>query len=210
MEIGVKLKSDFEDYYDYLLVGDSTSPVYNRQYKKSEMTRGKALETLSKLGVMTVEHGAVSMMGSRNRVLVYADPRAHAGEGKLILPQSQAMLIHPNSLCSIWHEDTGGVTYKIVQIGLFRYQFELVSESPLGASRVTNILRLPDSKVYPTGYPIYSIDYIYVNVNGQRQMLATDLNTAQPLRELGVEAFLPAEVVVKEIYNTFIRRGWHR
>lgn len=203
----IKLESDFKDYYDHLLNGPSPVIIYPRNISGGK-TRGEQFELLHQMGVPTIALGAVRSIVTPGRVVVYTDTRAHHGEGKVLLSLGQAKLIHPNALCSVYYEDTDYWTFKIVQVGLRRYQFNLKGKLPLQEGEVVSVQRLPDSSEYPYLSPIYSIDYICTAGISGPVVLATDLNLVQPLDYLGFENLMTPEEVVTEVDNTFKRYGW--
>lgn len=202
----IKLDTDFQDYYDGLLVNGATQGSVWKRKINGGHTRSELFELLHKMGVPTVEYGSVR--GCREgQCVVYTDSRGHMGNGKSLMETTQARMIHPNSLCSVWHPEAGLVTYKVIQIGLKRYQLTMQGASPLKEGRVVNVLRLADSPEYPSLSPIYSIDYIRVGNGTQMSVVATDLNLTQPLGYLGFAGIMSAADVVQEIMNTFKRYG---
>lgn len=193
------IRSDFKDFYDSICSDSGT--LYNRYINKG-MQRGTAIRYLQSIGVKTVEIQQVSQISSMyaNKVVVYTDTTKHESKGKKIMTLDEAQRLYPSYLASIFHEDTNGITLKYLQIGVkrFRLWFKKDIES-LETGPLYHIEMLEDYNSRAINVPIYSIDYIMTSTGA----LATDLNAVQNLEKIGMQDYISAEQVVKEIINFY-------
>jgi hypothetical protein len=91
----VFIKSDFKDYYDTATsqMLTSNSVVYNRSMKDVP-GRVAELKLINSLGIKTVQIMPVKKIPLHvQKVVVYTDPFGHRGEGKMLMPLSEANAI---------------------------------------------------------------------------------------------------------------------
>lgn len=190
------VQSDFQDYYDKFC---SNQGIIYRRYRNESLQRGKALSKLREFGVKTIEIKQVSQIirAEASKVVVYTDVYGHSSKGKKLMDLDEALALYPNTPASIWY-DAGGITLKVVQIGVRRYRLWFRREHDgLGLGEFRKIERLDDFPNKLIRLPIFSIDYIpYGDL-----MLATDFNQVEELGKLGFDRWITGDEVVKEISN---------
>lgn len=193
----LNIQSDFLDYYD-ILNNEKSTFVYNR-YIGNSKSRGTILKELRNLGVKTIELKQVSQFyKGEGPLVVYIDPKAHNGKGKLIMSVEDAQLAYPNSLASPYIETTNGYILKYVHVGKRRFALYYKKDEPisLNMGRLIDINEATPEYNRQVGLPIYSIDYI---VKDNNEMVATDFNAVQSLGDIGLQSKLTAENVIDEI-----------
>lgn len=199
---GVRLNSDFEDYYDKYFDSDGVI-TYNRYYNRS-MPRGQAINMLKHFKVPVIDIMAANKFSRMyTKLVVYTDPMLHSGKGKVILPRSEASLMHGNCLASPFVDGTDGIYLKYLQIGVRRFQ--LTMKNPLDGLKCMpgNIIGIKELKPefnFIIGLPIFSIDYISVN----NTMVAIDFNEVQSLYSLGFERIMTGSDIVKEVEKSLV------
>ena len=194
------IKSDFTDFYDKL--GDNTSPiVYNRFLNQSKQ-RGASLKYLRSIGIRTLELQQVNnFFRGDGPIVVYTDPKAHHGQGKKIMSVDEAMQTYGNCIASNYY-NTDGLTIKYLQIGKRRFTlcFKKDETYTLDTGKLISVSESEPEYNRLIGLPIYSIDYIS---NGQ-VMIATDFNEVEDLKSLGMDNYISADDVIREITESLI------
>lgn len=202
MGIGIRLESDFADYYDSCF--ESSGLLTYKRFMKDSLPRGEALSLISKFKVPVIEISSVNNFGRfYDKLVVYTDPKLHDGQGKVILSRSEASLMHGNCLASPFISGTNGVYLKYLQIGTRRFQ--LTMQNPFDGKKCTmgdiiNIQELKPELNFIIGLPIFSIDYIANN----NLMMAIDFNEVQSLDKLRFQRFMSASDIVKEVEKALI------
>lgn len=195
---GVKITSDFSDYYDYLS-NDGSSIVYDRK-EKDRQSRGKDLAFLRSLGIRTIEiKQPKDWIGSGEQLVVYKNPRLHHGEGKIITSIDDALLMYGNYPATLLLKPDDGLTCKYLQLGKRRFTMYFQSKEPLKIGELISINETSLQFNESIKFPIFSIDYLMVG----GQMLATDFNTVENLKEIGLDKYLKPEEVLIEIERYF-------
>ena len=200
---GMKIQSDFTDYYDGL--AQSTGYVtYNRFYKNSE-SRATSLARLRAMGVQTVSLKAISdynIFSGFEKYVVYTNQYEHNFRGKEILTLQDALEMFPNCAAVPFYEESNGITLKMLQIGSRRFRLMLKNTnlSLLREGSLIDIQEIKSSISYSVGLPLYSIDYIQT----REGLLAIDFNYVQRLDTLGIQHYLTAEETYSEIRDALI------
>ncbi len=199
----LNIESDFVDYYDHLAIGKDGDATYVRKYSNSP-SKGKAISELKKLNIQTILLGSVRDLASTyDKLVVYTDTTKHKGDGKLLMSSGDAMLTYSNSLASPYYGDSNGVTNKFLQLGSRRFRVVLENVSTFKTGRVLDFQEIQPCYNYLIGLPIFSIDYISTEYG----MIATDFNTVQDLKSLGVQNAIQPTDIISEIYNSLIVYG---
>lgn len=197
---GIKIASDFKDYYD--IVSDENSTItYNRFLSKCAQ-RATALHNLQCMGTGTIEIKPVSsFLYSAGRIVVYTNPKLHGGQGKKIMTISEARQVYLNYTASQYFENCPGFV-KFLQVGKRRFiiDYKRTDNDDLAKSVITDINEISSEYNRIVALPIFSIDYISLN-NG---MVATDFNEVESLQKCGVDKLLTPEEVADEIKNSLI------
>ena len=200
----ISLITDFEDYYDYLLIGsnDAGNSCYRRMLSDS-MSKGSAINFLKSLNVPTIELSSpIRLTSVSDRVVVYTNPKLHNGKGKVICSYQDAVNNYPGCLASPFIGEANGVYIKFLQIGARSFQLVMYNEQynlNLNPGRIISITEMPPGYNSSISIPIFSIDYIPCG----GKMLAVDFNEVQNLRAIGFDKVLRAEEVVAEINKIF-------
>jgi hypothetical protein len=220
----LQLSSDFRDYYDVYFAGRlSSAPVFSRA-SRTNLPRAEAFKLLEAAGYPTPQHGPVTELYERLctkwyrrhdwteqeiadferssgfiRMVVYTDPYAHAGEGKVFLTGRTAVEAYPNHYASEFVMSvpsyTASRSFRQLQIG--RRTIFLMYESPndwrsnAGDCEIT-ILGSGEIEQDNVLYPLYAVDYLVPD----NTAYAIDFNTAPQLRGTGIEDTIPARVIV--------------
>lgn len=194
------IKSDFTDYYD-ILQDKNSILTYNRNLSECKQ-RGTALKYVRSLGLKTIEvkpvNQYISLDGS---ILVYTNPKLHNGEGKKIMTVDEAMQSYSNCIASKFYDNVSNVV-KFLQIGKRRFTLYFKKDSPydLSHGKLVDIRESLSEYNRLIGLPILSIDYIEIN----GEMVATDFNEVENLKNLGIDEFIRPEDIIKEIKDSLI------
>ena len=199
--LGIKIESDFKDYYDVASTDSNYVGVYAR-YMTGE-SRGKSLRWLREQGIKTVELRAAREYDDTVRELVvYTNPNLHDSLGKQVVTLSEARTLYANHLASPFYAEANGETLKFLQLGTRRFRLRLKSEKSksLLEGTVLDMVELESVLNYSVMQPIFSIDYIF---NG-KEMIAVDLNRVQRLDKLGLEHMINPAGIISEIKKALI------
>lgn len=197
---GIKIVSDFTDYYDYM--SDSISTIEYHRNVNNGVQRVAALNKLRQLSIKVIDIMPVSKyLSSDGKIVVYTNPSAHNGNGKKVLTVDEAQLYYPNYSASKYYENCTSYI-KFIQVGKQRYTLQIKRNSVEDRSteEIVGISRLPDEYNRVVGIPIFSIDYICVD----NQMIATDFNEVEKLSNYGLQEFIKPEEVIKEIKDSLL------
>lgn len=208
----MKLATDFNDYYDHAF--DS-----RHAYTTKEMLRYSARGEHRSTDHSRLEAAGFKVparadspaqlratYGRNGYLVVYTDPHAHAGEGKLLLPVDQAEAKHPGAYCSLFvgpvRNPGPGHSTRLIMVGDLPFWINYTSRtdwrSNAGEVLIEEALTLPESKAHleaqalRLGLPLLAIDFVEAPT---RQLYAVDLNTAPGLRGTHVERVLRPSVV---------------
>jgi len=212
----VAIVSDFIDYYDHAFYPRYEAEVVWDRRSRNDMSKAEQFALLERLGFEVPEHGTVvdlyklfreklpeftdelfGLYTEAINVVVYLDPFAHKGEGKILTTLGDALRDHPYLYCSRFVESAPqfpameyATSYRHVQIGrkslCLRYtgfgswmsnhaeevEVELLFEGYEG--------RGPLSSHVP--YPVFAIDM----VQSGPWLYAIDFNTAPGLSGTGI------------------------
>lgn len=191
------IKSDFTDFYDNL-ASENALVTYNRCLSEC-MQRGKALNYLRSIGINTIKLQQVNTFTHHDgNIIVYTNPKAHHGEGKIIMSSGEANLCYSNYLGTRFIPNENGVTIKYLQIGKRRFTLYFKKDNiySLDLGTLVNVTEATNEYNLLIGLPIFSIDYIS---DESGAMVATDFNEVENLGRLGMERYISANDVMNEI-----------
>lgn len=197
---GIKIVSDFTDYYDYL--SDSLSTIEYSRKANNGVQRVAALNKLRQLGIKAIDIMPVNKyISSDGKIVVYTNTSAHDGKGKKVLTVDEAKLYYSNYSASKYYENCKDYI-KFIQIGKQRYTLNINRSSveDRHSEEIKGITKLPDEYNRVVGIPIFSIDYICI----ENQMVATDFNEVEKLSNYGIQSFIKPEEVIKEIKDSLL------
>lgn len=187
---GVRIESDFIDFYDKLSITGNEAPVY-RRFKKEQMSKSEQLKFLKRLGILTIEAKAArDIVTASGKLTVYTDTKDDSKN--LVLTVSDADMMYPNALASEYYAESNNVINRIIQVGSRRFRIILYNGSVI---QVDELFRGYNMAI---GLPIYSIDYVST-FNG---MLATAFHNVERLDQYKLP--LSAEEVISEIAQAMI------
>jgi len=218
----VSLESDFIDYYDHWFDLSSTpGAIPFTRYSVNEMTRGQAFSILFSHHIQTVVTGLVKYMDrDTDLVVVYRDLQAHRGEGKELMPWSDAMAVCPDALCSKFEGILkDAVSIRHLQVGQQWWRMVYRSDD-LWRSNCGNV-KIEMTSMSGAGwwlpYPLYAVDFVPHRrpadpygrygemVSDFEQLLAVDLNLSPQIGGTPVEAVrTPKEMA--ELVKIGVRR----
>lgn len=194
----LKLKSDFSDYYDFWF--DREGEVFIRN-ARNDVDRTQIFQILKKQFKLKVPmHGICRDMkehfNKRDRVVVYTDPLAHCGEGKILIPFGEALYEHPDCLIAEYlkgEKRSQSIRYLSIGTKAFFLGYESDDEwrSNCGDVKVEIVGNLYYKMPY-CDLPLFAIDFI----KDYDTFYGVDFNSAPGLNGTGIEDLLkPAEVV---------------
>lgn len=188
-----RLYSDFIDYYDHYFDSDG---IRFERFTYGGMNRIDMLKWLSK-NYPTVQHGYVDKIPPTDYVVVYTNPKAHMGEGKILLPYNEAIMKYPNYYCSEFVK-CGPKSTRLLYAGRFKICLEYSSDDDWrsNCSNVnTTILSIEVGDPGPAA--LCAIDFV--------RGLAVDYNIAPGLG--CVEHELKADNIANAIKEDLDRRA---
>lgn len=176
------------------------------------------LAWMASLGVAVPRYGSVAEVvagahaepGVEARVVVYTEPRAHRGEGKVLLGADEALARFPRAPATEYiapMEAAGGpVSMRALGLGSIVYWLRYTSDDawrsncgevtverldapPVGVD-VAALSRIP--------HPLYAVDYAPGRGGA---MWAVDFNTAPQVRGTGIEDHLSARDAAEQIID---------
>lgn len=226
--MALRLQSNFIDYYDHQFAGSyqQDAPYFSRMSRAS-LHRKDMFALLQSRGLTTPLHGTVrelhahhlnalqqqgykdetlASMLEMSQLVVYTDPYAHAGEGKVLLSVTAALAQHPDTYGSEYLPQNGagtGVSLRYLRIGRRQFWLRYTSEDDWRSNAGTVAIELlceeapkPVSEAKHSPEPLLAVDFI---IGPNRTLVAVDHNTAPQLRGTGIEARLSTKDVVDEI-----------
>lgn len=198
LESGIRIESDFSDYYDSEFSQSSQDKVY-RRFKRDNFPKGKALKVLRDKGISTLDIRPVRDYINPDELLViYTDPSLHDGRGKILCTWREAMFSYSNCLASLFIRDTGGVSLKFLQVGSRRFRLMMKNEDTekvFEHGKIVSVDELQPELNFGFALPVFSIDY----VSCSNEMIAVDFNRVQSLEKISFNNIMSASEVVSEI-----------
>lgn len=199
--LGVKIESDFKDYYDSL----STEVNYNCVYKryKDSSSRGALLRWLSDRGINTVElKAAREFDNTASKLVVYTNGSLHDGLGKRVVSLDEARELYANHLAAKYYEEANGETLKVLHVGTRRFRICMKTNEmdSLNEGSIESITEITPQLNYSIMEPIFSIDYIS---NGEG-MVAIDFNRVQNLEKLSFQSIMSSKEVIEEVKKVLL------
>jgi hypothetical protein len=222
----VQLEADFRDYYDYVFefyedLGErspwESDLVFRRIAYNCDRSIGKAAQfkILARLGFRVPLNGRVKAIAPElpnKKLVIYTDTKAHAGEGKLLLPSREALEKHPDCYCSEYLDHIVGRSRRLLKVGEMWYSFWYYSTNDWRSNcGNTEIIQPPEERaakdiykdkcrVYSTeslkhydriwrSFPLIAIDLVNWD---EDYFAAIDFNTAPGLRWTGMDKILSA------------------
>jgi len=208
--MGLKLKSDFVDYYDHQF--DAKGDIYER-FSSTASTRADDLKYLADLGWTTPFYGisrnvipyVITELGtSALHFIVYLNEHAHRGEEKLKVTAEVALERFPDHFVVLYiRPDVPSKSYRFLQIGKkpFILIFKSNDEWRSNCGDVeVRLMREGKDGYHPTIHrPMFAIDYIVAN----KSLIAVDFNTAPGLKQTGLENVMKPHEVYREIHEAY-------
>jgi len=205
-----KLNTDFREHYDFQFdpyLEDSRDLTFHRM-SRTTLDKSQQLLLLQTLGLAVPPFGTVEelyrqtirMFGRDSKhildwigqqyVVVYTDPLAHAGTGKVRCSFDQALQTNSMDFSTLWL-GPGSISYRFLQIG--ERAFWLKYESPsswrsnVGDVRITILEEGQSMSIEEIPYALFAIDFIPSIEYG---FLALDFNTSPGITGTGMENIL--------------------
>ncbi len=211
----MQLLTDYSQWYDGSF--DGTPPLFERHaFTRGGLPKRGQFRLFESLGLGVPRHGLVrelaavlapELLGLRVpteiqtdlQLVVYLDELAHRGEGKRLLPVTEALQSYPEHYASVFHPPAGAaVTFRLVRLG--RLAFWLRQEGQGDAWRSNRrdservLCRQAASLPNPIPRVLWAIDFL----STPHGLLAIDFNTAPELSTLGESGLLePGEVAAE-------------
>lgn len=200
MSKGLRVISDFTDYYDTALINSDECIEYRRIVRETP-SRWKELKMIADgMGIKTIPIEIVGdTYGTGNEwVVVYLNENGHGRESKTLLRKSEAAIGYPYKMCSKYHIEANNITFKFLQVGKRRFNLTLKNENGLALfdeGRVIDVKELIPGYNYILKEPIFSIDYI-MTTDGE---IAVDFDRYPNLSKLNFMYTMNGEEVAREI-----------
>lgn len=202
----MRLATDFHDYYDHAFDSRHASTPELLRYAAKGDRRSMDHSRLEAAGFRVPPRANSpgqlrATLGRHGYFVVYTDPYAHAGEGKVLLSVDQAEREHPDAYCCLFVGEPGHST-RLLMVGDIPFWLTYSSRSDwrsnAGEVVIEEEMLLPSRKVeleaaaLRLGHPLVAIDFVH---SRHRVAYAVDLNTAPGLRGTPVERMLRPSVV---------------
>jgi hypothetical protein len=208
----MQLLTDYQQFYDGIF--DGRPPVFHRMaFTRGGLDKPAQFRLFAALGLPAPPHGTVTELQERFRrpgtpfawpeavardvwCVVYTDELAHRGEGKMLVPLSEAAKRHPACFASLFVAPAGEpVAFRHVRFGGLAYWLrQSGARAGWQSNRADQEQVLSKCRVAgpnPVPRVLWAIDFI-PSPNG---LLAVDFNTAPDLTTLGeASALTNAEV----------------
>lgn len=214
--MNIRLLSDFTDYYDHWF--DSSAKQTFRRYSTDGLDRFGQLDLMERNGLRVPPWGSVrrlvndpgrygapeaklpKLSKNAKSLVVYTDPKAHCGEGKVLLSIDEAMARHPDCLATEYIADCPGLSWRYLQIGIHGFWLECRSDTDWrsnygdGSWQVIGRQEGWGPPPFVVKRPLYAIDFVI----GDR-LYAVDYNVSPGVRGTGVERLLPPKHAAESI-----------
>ncbi len=190
---GVKIESDFTDYYDYLSSNKTNSRVY-RRLSTDLIGKDKAIGLLKRSKLKTAYTGAVKDIAHISKqLIVYKDAKRRV---RSLMESDEAVLVYPNYYASVFYDESDGIVCKILQIGDRRFRVITKRDIISGMKSVVSVEEIFGIHRKSISYPIFSIDFIPTKDG----LLAVGINNVEMLWGLGMDNVISAEEIIRQIY----------
>jgi hypothetical protein len=209
---GMKLKTDFRDYYDHSF--DGTGDTFVRVATDAGPDKREQFRIMKDAGFKTPPHGEMDDVlgtwwqeGTITTVVEYTDLLAHVGEGKELFSLTSLWEgCDTSRFCSAFVPGPRGVSWRRLQVGRHVFWIEYTSEMDWRSNCGEGDIELLESKLN-AGYhphirlPLFAIDFVH----RAKDMYAIDFNIAPGIRGSGVEKVLSSWDAVEAIETAVIR-----
>jgi hypothetical protein len=198
---GIRIESDFKDYYDKLSDPSGSLGVYRRFSDREN--RVNLLKFIRSKGYRIIPIKAVKDYGNEfDELVVYTDPTLHDYEGKRVMSIYEARLQYINYLAAPFYRQANGETSKFLQVGTKRFLLKMKNDEigTLKEGRIVDVIELELGYNYALRLPIFSLDYINVG----HESFVVDFNRVQNLEKIGFDRIMTAEEVMEEIKKAVI------
>lgn len=207
----IKLISDFRDYYDHHFCSSfHTDVIEYRRMSREGLKRSDMFEFFKSLGLKTPRYGLVKELPEVEAFVIYIDEQAHSGDGKVLVHNRFANIKYYNYFASEFVFGTCSISYRYLCIGKKSFWLKYTSNdlwrSNCGYVEISLLSEeeIPKNiNINITEYPLYAIDFIYNN----KEILAIDFNIAPEIKGTGVDKFLNAKDIYKEIEEHYALRN---
>ncbi len=224
----ISLKTNFKDFYDHQFAGSwQKADIIFPRYTTDGMDRKSMFMYMLEKGlniplcgtVKEVHHKmkdrlppayAESWMASVFKIVVYLNVFEHCGEGKILLPATEALEKYPDHFCSQFVTSLvdGTYSYRFLQIGKRQFNLKYTSDdewrSNCGNVEVEVISEIkPHECFYDRfDYPIFAIDYVEA-----MNTTYVDFNISPGLKHTGIEDVMTAKEIYEEIENWYLTKA---
>jgi hypothetical protein len=218
---GMKLITDFRDYYDHAFDGKGTEFV--RMANDAGPDKREQFRTIKDGGFKIPPVGTLAELHELDRweegrirfVVAYTDPTKHVGEGKELWGINRWVsnphmgmpggLRHPekwDTFCSAFVGETtnSGVSWRRLQVGPHVFWIEYTSETDWRSNCGEGDIELLEAKLN-AGYhshirlPLFAVDFVH----GANDMYAVDFNISPGIKGSGVERVMDAYSCVEAL-----------
>jgi hypothetical protein len=222
--MGIKLVSDFVDFYDFEFSDPNGDSVF-RRVTTDGLDRYEMLVYLEKLEFLVPLYGTAKelsdMMEPHEEIILHTDIYAHRGDGKERSTIAEALAKCPETLATRFipfdvpntPPEVKGLSWRYLQVGTETFWLQYTStedwRSNCGEGDVELFFRdktqlfnnhqYKDLLIYK--YPLFAIDF----VPSGEDLYAVDFNIAPQVRGTGVNKILSASDAAKAITTAYER-----
>lgn len=212
MDSKISIKSDFRDWYDHVFYPKNNS---DRQFFRMahnpifSLPKYNQFQIFLNAGMQPPLSGFPKDLTQCSKVVVYTDPLAHCGEGKILVNINEAIETYHDHFCSEWiqtHDDLSkAISYRHLQIGNRAWWLKYEGEGSWMSNHadkveVTILEEIEPYEAFFTKHlPMYAIDYVRDKAS---YLYAIDLNTAPGTKYTGLDEVLSASDVYSLIENS--------
>lgn len=229
----LSLCSDFHDYYDHAFDSGNADATYHRM-STGGMSRPQMLSYLETEHRLRVPlHGTVLALKTRLEceldylgsaalirdfmsnlmdVVVYTDPMAHAGQGKVKMNILDAVAKYPEHYASQYIPSNAsglGDSLRYLRVGHRQYWMRYWSMSDWRSNAGDVHIKVlseerpkPDSELCKYDAPIFAIDFVKADF-----LYAIDFNIAPGLSKTGIEGFITPTEIFEEVKAWFSQKA---
>jgi hypothetical protein len=224
----ISLKTNFKDFYDHQFAGSwQKADIIFSRYTTDGMDRRSMFMYMKEKGLNVPSFGTVKEVYDllakdiipeyRERwlrevfkIVVHLNVFDHCGDGKILLPATEAMEKYPNHLGALHVVSVldGTYSYRLLKIGKRQFTLKYTSNdewrSNCGNVEVQVIEeRKQNESIFDSfDYPIFAIDYI-----DSMDTTYIDFNISPGLKHTGIEDMMTAKDVYTEIEEWYLTKA---
>jgi hypothetical protein len=223
----ISLETDFRDYYDHIFYPGADAS-YRRMAHAGDMPKRRQIDIMRKLHLPRLPFLPCQQQRSVKTVplVVYTDPAAHCGEGKLLVEWRHAIEAHPLDysipFIATTNDPHKATSYRLLQVGNRAWWLRYEGHGGWMSNHcerteicvIEEITPIDRTAACIKEFPIFAIDFVVPVAEAPvfefgevlEHGYAIDFNSAPGLRGTGMEDILSATEVYGLVAETL--RNW--